>query len=86
MDYIEKMRWPDGQIGCVHCGEIGRVSKITREKAGDNKRTRWDSDPRNVLAHVHRDYKSGALNLSATGPLPLQTQFFASNIVPAIFT
>jgi transposase-like protein len=40
LDYIEKMRWPDGQIGCVHCGEIGRVSKITREKGGDNKRTR----------------------------------------------
>jgi transposase-like protein len=40
LDYIEKMRWPDGEIGCVHCGEIGRVSKITREKAGDNKRTR----------------------------------------------
>jgi transposase-like protein len=40
LDYIEKMRWPDGEIGCVHCGEIGRVSKITREKIGDNKRTR----------------------------------------------
>jgi transposase-like protein len=40
LGYIEKMRWPDGQIGCVHCGEIGRVSKITRETKGDNKRTR----------------------------------------------
>ncbi len=39
LDYIEKMRWPDGQIGCVHCGEVGRVSKIQRE-AGKNKRTR----------------------------------------------
>ena len=39
LDYIEKMRWPDGQIGCVHCGEMGRVSKIQRE-AGKNKRTR----------------------------------------------
>src|SRR5215471_1602454 len=40
LDYIEKMRWPDGQIGCVHCGEVGRVSKITREAKGKNKRTR----------------------------------------------
>jgi transposase-like protein len=34
------MRWPNGEIGCVHCGEIGHVSKITRATAGDNKRTR----------------------------------------------
>jgi len=40
LDYIEKMRWPDGEIGCIHCGLIGRVSKITRESKGDNKRTR----------------------------------------------
>ena len=40
LDYIEKMRWPNGEIGCVHCGEIGRVSRITREKKGKNQRTR----------------------------------------------
>jgi transposase-like protein len=39
LDYIEKMRWPNGELGCVHCGEVGRVSKITRE-AGKNKRKR----------------------------------------------
>jgi transposase-like protein len=39
LDYIEKMRWPNGEMCCVHCGEIGRVSKITRE-TGKNKRTR----------------------------------------------
>lgn len=39
LDYIEKMRWPNGELGCVHCGEVGRISKITRE-AGKNKRTR----------------------------------------------
>jgi transposase-like protein len=39
-DYIEKMRWPNGEIGCVHCGEIGRISKIEREKKGKNQRTR----------------------------------------------
>jgi len=39
LDYIEAMRWPGGEIGCVHCGLIGRISKITREK-GKNKRTR----------------------------------------------
>jgi transposase-like protein len=40
LDYIEAMRWPNGEIGCVHCGEIARVSKITREAKGKNKRTR----------------------------------------------
>ena len=40
LDYIEKMRWPNGEIGCVHCGEIGRISRITREAKGKNKRTR----------------------------------------------
>src|SRR6266404_964866 len=39
LDYIEKMRWPNGEMCCVHCGEIGRISKITRE-TGKNKRTR----------------------------------------------
>jgi transposase-like protein len=39
LDYIEQMRWPNGEIGCVHCGEVGRISKIQRE-AGKNKRTR----------------------------------------------
>ncbi|MGB2591666.1 MAG: IS1595 family transposase [Candidatus Acidiferrum sp.] len=40
LDYIEKMRWPNGEIGCVHCGEVGRISKITRESKGKNQRTR----------------------------------------------
>jgi transposase-like protein len=40
LDYLEQMRWPHGEIGCVHCGEIGRISKITREKKGKNQRTR----------------------------------------------
>jgi len=40
LSYIEDMRWPNGEIACVHCGEIGRVSTINRETKGDNKRTR----------------------------------------------
>jgi len=40
LDYLESLRWPKGEIGCVHCGEIGRISKITREAKGRNKRTR----------------------------------------------
>jgi transposase-like protein len=34
------MRWPTGALGCVHCGEVGRISKITHEKKGKNQRTR----------------------------------------------
>jgi transposase-like protein len=42
LDYLESMRWPNGEIGCVHCGEIGRISKITRneEHKGKNRRVR----------------------------------------------
>jgi len=40
LDYIETMRWPDGEIGCVHCCEVGRISKIAREAQGKNKRSR----------------------------------------------
>src|SRR4051794_2903764 len=40
LDYIEAMRWPNGEMCCIHCGEVGRVSKITREAKGKNKRTR----------------------------------------------
>ncbi len=40
LDYLEQMRWPNGEICCVHCGEIGRISKITREAKGKNKRQR----------------------------------------------
>jgi len=40
LDYLEQVRWPNGEIGCVHCGEVGRISKITREKKGKNQRTR----------------------------------------------
>src|SRR6266403_3481405 len=39
LDYIEKMRWPNGEMCCVHCGEIGRISTITRSE-GKNKRSR----------------------------------------------
>lgn len=40
LDYLESLRWPKGEIFCVHCGKIGHVSKITREAKGKNKRTR----------------------------------------------
>src|ERR1700687_222646 len=37
LDYIEKMRWPNSELGCGHCGEGRRVSKITRADAKDNR-------------------------------------------------
>jgi transposase-like protein len=40
LTYIEKMRWPNGEIACVHCGEVGHVSKIERDTDGKNKRSR----------------------------------------------
>ena len=40
LDYIEKMRWPNGELGCVHCGEVGHVSRIVRQTKSKNKRGR----------------------------------------------
>jgi transposase-like protein len=40
LDYIEKIRWPNREIGCVHCGNVGRVARITRKSKGPNKRAR----------------------------------------------
>ncbi|HKN76701.1 MAG TPA: IS1595 family transposase [Candidatus Acidoferrum sp.] len=40
LDYIEKMRWPNGELGCVHCGEVGRVSRIVRQTKSKNQRNR----------------------------------------------
>jgi hypothetical protein len=39
LDYLEQMRWPNGDLCCIHCG-VMNVSKITREKKGKNQRTR----------------------------------------------
>ena len=47
LDFIEKVRWPDGKIRCVRCGN-DKVSRITRtidptksrEEKKQNKRTR----------------------------------------------
>lgn len=38
LDYLEQMRWPNG-VCCVECGST-KVSRITREAKGRNKRTR----------------------------------------------
>jgi len=38
LDYIEKMHWPDGQIDCVHCGELGRASRTLRQAKSKNRR------------------------------------------------
>jgi transposase-like protein len=40
LDYIEKMRWPNGELACVHCGEVGRVSRIVRQTKSKNQRNR----------------------------------------------
>jgi transposase-like protein len=38
LDYLEQMRWPNGDLCCIHCG-VMNVSTITRT-AGKNKRVR----------------------------------------------
>jgi transposase-like protein len=39
LDYLERMRWPNG-LACVHCGEMGRVSRIVRQTKSKNQRNR----------------------------------------------
>ena len=39
LDYLEKVRWPKGEVCCIACGSL-KVSKITRESDSKNKRTR----------------------------------------------
>jgi transposase-like protein len=39
LDYLERMRWPNG-LACVHCGEMGRVSRIVRQAKSKNQRNR----------------------------------------------
>ena len=38
LDYLETMRWPSS-VACVSCGSV-KVSRIIREKASKNRRTR----------------------------------------------
>ena len=40
LDYIEKIRWRNGELGCVHCGEVGHISRIVRQTKSKNKRNR----------------------------------------------
>jgi predicted RNA-binding Zn-ribbon protein involved in translation (DUF1610 family) len=39
LDYIEKMRWPDGKVRCPNCGNDG-ISRIQRKSESKNKRNR----------------------------------------------
>jgi transposase-like protein len=39
LDYLEATRWPHG-LACIHCGEMGRVSRIVRQTKSKNQRTR----------------------------------------------
>ncbi len=40
LDYIEKMRWPDGVVRCPVCGS-DKVSRVQRKSASKNKRNRF---------------------------------------------
>jgi transposase-like protein len=39
LDFIEKVRWPDGVIRCVRCGH-DKVARVERRAESKNKRTR----------------------------------------------
>jgi transposase-like protein len=39
LDFLEKVRWPDGKIRCLQCGS-DRISRVERKSKSKNKRTR----------------------------------------------
>lgn len=70
------MRWPNGEIGCVHCGEIGRVSRIQRHSTGKNKRARLYQ-----CGAYGKQFSTTSGTIFADSHLPLTKWFFAIALI-----
>lgn len=75
-DYLEKMRWPSG-IACVECGSL-KVSKITRETKGKNKRARLYQCLEHKCGH---QFSATAGTIFHDSHLPLRTWFMAIALI-----
>jgi hypothetical protein len=76
LDYLEKMRWPGG-VCCIECDSV-RVSRITREKKGQNKRTRLYQCLEKECRH---QFSTTAETIFHDSHLPLMKWFMAIAII-----
>ena len=77
LEYIEKMRWPDGIVRCLTCGDKN-VKRIVREAASKNKRS-WFYLCLNK--DCHQQFSPTAGTLFADSHLPLITWFHAIGLM-----
>jgi hypothetical protein len=77
LDYIEKMRWPDGVIRCTTCGDKN-VKRVERKAESKNKRP-WFYLCLNKDCHQQFSPTSGTL--FADSHLPLITWFHAIALI-----
>jgi hypothetical protein len=76
LDYLEGMRWPSG-VCCIACGSV-KVSKITRETKGKNKRTRIYQCLEKECKH---QFSPTAGTIFHDSHLPLEKWFMAIAII-----
>ena len=77
LNYLEKMRWPDGIVRCPTCGDK-EIKRVTRESASKNKRA-WFYLCLNKDCHQQFSPTSGTL--FADSHLPLITWFHAIGLM-----
>jgi Transposase zinc-ribbon domain len=76
LDYLENMRWSNG-VCCIKCGSLS-VSKVTREKAGKNKRTRIYQCLEKECGH---QFSATAGTIFHDSHLPLEKWFLAIALI-----
>jgi transposase-like protein len=77
LDYIEKMRWPDGVVRCTVCGN-DKIVKVER-KADSKNRRKWFYLCQEKTCHNQFSPTSGTL--FADSHLPLLTWFHAIGLM-----
>jgi transposase-like protein len=41
VEFMEAMRWPNGEVACPHCGVVGESRQMQSRKGGRNERFLW---------------------------------------------
>ncbi len=77
LEYVEKMRWPDGVVRCPTCGDKN-VKRVTRTAESKNKRP-WFYLCLN--GDCHQQFSPTAGTLFADSHLPLITWFHAIGLI-----
>lgn len=77
LDYIEKMRWPDGVVRCTVCGN-DKIVKVERKATSKNRR-KWFYLCQEKTCH--NQFSPTAGTLFADSHLPLLTWFHAVGLM-----